>query len=485
MNKNSVASFNINLFSRWENDTDFYSPNLQKSRATIISDAEKRTLQLFHSASKRIPAYKDFLQKHNITASLIKNINDFRQISATTKENYIQSYGIGERCWDGKLSRMHMISTSSGTTGEPHFWPRDLQSEIAGAYVHEYIFKEILDVPHKKTLFIDGFAMGNWIAGTFTLACTNLLAWKGYPLTIMTPGYNAEEIIKILLNLSRKFDQTIIAGHTPFLKELMELAIAAGVDFGRIKTKLLGTGQGITENWRSYILKLLQSTDYEHSFLNLYGSADAALMGFETPETIEVRKNLTQAQIKNFFDDERLPSIYAYDPRLTFFEQENGELLITKNSGSPLLRYNIHDQGGICPDGLMAKNSFCLPMVYLFGREKFMVKIYGANIYSEHVQHALNHHQLQVVLTGRFFMESKFDNSQNPQLVCHVEMVEGGNADGLEDIVQKIFIAEVREINSEYNFVLGEMGNKVWPKIVLHPNGDAKYFPTGKVKKTS
>lgn len=485
MIKNRIASQNNKLLSDWLGDLNFYSPNFLKKRAEIISEANDRTLKLFHSASSRVPAYKDFLSKQKINVSAIKNISDFVEVPVITKENYIQNYEIGQRCWDGDLSRMHMISTSSGTTGQPHFWPRDLQAEIAGAYAHEYILKEILSVGRKKTLFIDGFAMGNWIAGTFTQACTSLLAWKGLPLSIMTPGYSSEEIIKILLNISKEFDQTIIAGHTPFLKELIELAIDSGVDFGKIKTKLLGTGQGITENWRAYILKLLQSDDSEHSFLNLYGSADAALMGFETADTIEIRKNLTQGQIAHLFNDERLPSIYAYDPRLTFFEQESEELLITKDSGCPLIRYNIHDKGGICP-GSLNKKKASLPMIYMFGREKFMVKIFGANIYTEHVLHALNHPKLQTNLTGRFVMESIINENQNPQLLCRVELVQGKNIDdGLEKIVQKIFISEVRKINSEYNFVLGEMGQKVWPKISLHQNGDVKYFPKGTVKKSA
>ena len=68
-------------------------------------------------------------------------MKDFEKIPITTKENYIEKYPFASRCWDGQYSKMHMISSSSGTTGSPHFWPRDLSAEIDGAYAHEFISK--------------------------------------------------------------------------------------------------------------------------------------------------------------------------------------------------------------------------------------------------------------------------------------------------------------------------------------------------------
>jgi len=426
---------NLQLLKKWLQDSSFYGKLIIQNEEKLKREGEKKALYLFHQASQRIPAYRAFLKTNKIHSSNVKTIHDFKQVPIITKENYIEKYDLALRCWDGILDSMHMISTSSGTTGKPHFWPRDLSAEVDGAYVHEFILKDICHIYKRKTLLINGFAMGNWIAGTFTLACATLVAWKGYPLTIMTPGYSLEAISELLRTISPYFEQTIIAGHIPFLKEIIETA-SKKMDVKKLHIIFLGTGQGITENWRKYILQLLSSENYYNRVINLYGSADTALMGFETPSSIYFRKILSE-QIKigkNIFHDERLPSLYSYDPRLVYFEEENRELCITKNGGFPLIRYNIHDIGGIITYNRMtsyfvnqkreelnnSKSEYKLPFVYLFGREKFMVKIYGANVYTEHVQHALNQEQLQPFITGRFVLETIFNETQDPELVVEL-----------------------------------------------------------------
>lgn len=435
-------------------------------------------LQLFQEAARRIPAYKDFLKKNNISPSKIKTMKDFLSVPVMTKENYIHAYDYKSRVWDGTTKNEHMISSSSGTSGDPVFWPRDIQTVVEGAMYHEKIFDECFAMKKKNTLFINGFALGNWIAGTFTSECCLLISAKGYPLTTVTPGYNSEEIIKMLKELSPKYDLTVITGHSPFLKQLIEEAISAGVNFSNIDVRLLGTGQAITENWRTYVMKLLRSKDREHTVVNLYGSADAALMGFESPASISMRAYYAKypKKARQAFNDERLPSIYSYDPSIVHFEAIENELCITKYSSVPLIRYNMHDVGGLLDNN----------MAYLFGREKFMVKIYGANVYTEHVQHALNHEKLQPHLTSSFKLEMAYDDDNNPQLICRVELNMAAQiSDELNQQVQDIFIDEVRKINSEYHFVLSTIGDKAKPIIVLHEHGDPDHFPLGKVKKTA
>ncbi|KKP59865.1 MAG: hypothetical protein UR52_C0002G0093 [Candidatus Gottesmanbacteria bacterium GW2011_GWA1_34_13] len=465
----------------------------------LEQNSKKNVLYLFHQAAERIVAYKHFLKKNKIKHRKIKSLKDYARVPTTSKENYIQKYDVNLRCWDSDMSQIHMISTSSGTTGDPHFWPRTLKHEIDGAYLHEFLLNEVFKADQVSTLFINGFAMGNWIAGTFTLACVNLLAWKGYPLTIMTPGYDLEAVLELLEKVSEKFKQTIIAGHTPFLKELIDEGTKRHLDWEKLNCKFLGTGQGITEKWRSYILSLVKAKDYCRTFLNLYGSADASLMGFETPLSIDLRKLIIDNNLyQQLFNDQRIPSLYNYDPRLTFFEVEGKELLITKDSGCPLLRYNIHDEGGIinCTQLLrqikilsqsdkISEQQLKLPFVYLYGRSKFMVKIYGANIYSEHVQLAIDDKSLQPDLTGRFILESDYDNEHNPRLICRIELASGVKSHPLRaDLIKRVFISEVAKVNKEYQYVLTNMGKKVEPIIILHSHGDIKYFPIGIVKKT-
>jgi phenylacetate-CoA ligase len=493
---------NVELLTNWIIDKSFFDS--LDNNELLCGQGQQIAFNLFHDASQRVPAYKDFLKKQGIKPTLIKKQSDLQYIPPTTKENYITAYDFKERCWDGKLDGMHMLSTSSGTTGDPLFWPRNLETEIQGAYAHEFLFRQVFCMDRKKTLFINGFALGNWIAGTFTSACVNLVSMKGYPITMASPGYLEEGILDVIERIASHFEQVVISGHIPFLKEVVESGKARGIDWGKFSVKLLGTGQGITENWRHYVLSLLESDDYFSTIINLYGSADASLMGFETPLSICLRKILSQdsKRVKDLFHSERLPSIYNYDPRLTFFEAVDGELAITKNSGCPLIRYNIHDEGGVFSEkdllsffsdfelnsaGEKTKldvKKYKLPFVYLFGRDKFMVKIFGANIYSEHVQHALTHEKLQPLITGRYILEVAENEKRDPELICRIELgKQVEERPEMANMIKDVFVEEIRKINSEYNFVLEKLDNKVKPKILLYSHGHPVYFPQGKIKK--
>jgi phenylacetate-CoA ligase len=464
----------------------------------LASAGAQKALDLFRAASVHVPAYRDFLKSQNFDPRSIDTIHDLGHIPATSKENYISRYNLADRCWDGGLEHVHLISSSSGTSGKMHFWPRTLRTDIEGAIIYEQLYREVFGLDHRRTLLLDAFALGNGIAGTFTLAGANLLSWKGYQLTTMTPGYSLDDVVPLLQSVAPAFEQTIIAGMSPFLKEVLEMADAQGLDFTKLRIRLTGAGQGFSEEWRQYILSLLRADDYCHSVINIYGSADAALMGFETPHSISLRAQLSRQPelIRDIFKEERLPSLFNYDPSLTFFDAEHGELHVTKDGGVPLIRYNIYDVGGILPSYAFAcctspedagaghPASWHLPFVYLFGRDKFMVKFFGANIYPENVQTALNRPELQPVLTGRCQLEVSVDESHTQQLQLRVELSTGAlPSHDLAARVQDAFVTAVAAVNREYSALTKIIGRRAWPAIQFIENGDAAHFPAG--RKTS
>src|SRR5690242_18323931 len=164
----STNQKNVTLLQEWLTTDITADSSLLTNEKELEVQSEIKAFELFKLASVSVPAYKDFLKKNHTDPKKIKTFIDFQKVPLTTKANYIDQYNFKDRCWDGDIQDMHMISTSSGTTGEPHFWPRNLQNEIDGAYIHELIFREIFNIRKKRTLFINGFAIGNWIAGTFT-----------------------------------------------------------------------------------------------------------------------------------------------------------------------------------------------------------------------------------------------------------------------------------------------------------------------------
>jgi len=71
-------------------------------------------------------------------------------------------------------------------------------------------------------------------------------------------------------------------------------------------------------------------------------------------------------------------------------------------------------------------------------------------------------------------------------MICRVELnPEIEQKPELINLIQHIFVKEVKKINSEYNFVLDKLGDKVKPRIILHEHGYEKYFPIGKTKKNA
>lgn len=488
------------LLTQYLSQDNFYSTDALSSVA-LEKSTEKRVMSIFRHTVDHVVAYQHVIAQENTDSNTVTSLQEYRTLPVLTKKNYILKYPLTQRISIDLQKQGQVIASSSGTTGESLFWPRSVSHEIEGALAHEFIFDHVLQIGKRPTLFINGFAMGNWIAGMFTHACVNLLLWKGYPLTVMSPGYSIEAVLEVLRVVAPQFSQVVLTGHTPFLKEVIDAADANRIDLQSFELQLLGTGQAITEDWRRYMQNKVGSQTTRGFFYNLYGSADAALMGFETPESVEVRKFFSQNPdvAKEFFQCTRLPSLYQFDPRLTYFEEVGGELVITKDGGCPLVRYNIQDEGGVFSrekladflkkhgqTSLLHSVGNALPFVYLYGREKFMVKLYGANIHAEHVQHALEHQSIIEQLTGRFTLETEFDDDQNPRLICRVEAnFTTTITPELADHIQAVFVERVRQINSEYDFLLKTLDHKVKPKIVLHDHGDPQYFPLGKVKKTS
>src|SRR5207237_9071123 len=112
-------------------------------------------------------------------------------------------------------------------------------------------------------------------------------------------------------------------------------------------------------------------------------------------------------------------SLLQYDPLVRYFETSAGELLFTAATGTPLIRYNIHDTGGIlsCAQVLAwcrasgydphaeLRAHGCgevapdLPFVELVGRCAFTISFSGANIYPENVKAGLEDPRVRDRLT--------------------------------------------------------------------------------------
>ncbi|WP_427162898.1 phenylacetate--CoA ligase family protein [Aliinostoc sp. HNIBRCY26] len=484
------------VIKAWE---DFVSTPLDVLLNQHINTSPERVLlNLFHDVATHVPAYQAFLAASSIHPDSIQSFADFQKLPAIAKENYISRYSLRELCRNGQLEGCDMIAASSGSTGKPTFWPRFLIDELQIATRFEQIFHDSFAADSKPTLAVICFTLGTWVGGMFTTNCCRYLASKGYPITVITPGNNKDEILRVVQEIGDNFAQVVLLGYPPFLKDVIDTGTARAVDWQRYQIKFVMAGEVFSEEWRSLVGERVGSQNPCYDFASLYGTADAGVLGNETPLSICIRRFLAQNPdaAKALFKESRLPTLVQYDPVSRFFEVENGQLLFSGNNGIPLIRYNILDTGGIISYDAMlqfladwgfnplenlshnSRGIHQLPFVYVFGRSNFTVSYFGANIYPENVTVGLEQPVIKEWVTGKFVLQVKEDEQKNWFLSVVVELAP--DVEASEDKRQAIaasILTQLLRLNGEFaNYVPKEYQT---PQVMLAPMGDREYFPIG------
>ena len=460
-------------------------------------DPRDAALARFHEVAATVPAYPTFLAEHGVDPIAVRTFDDLRGVPPVTKANYVLRYPLAQRCRGGRLEACDMIAVSSGSTGQPTFWPRFLTDELAVARRFEQVFHDSFAAAERRTLAVVCFALGTWVGGMFTASCCRHLAMKGYPLTVITPGNNKEEIFRVVTELGPSFDQVVLLGYPPFLKDVIDAGIARGVPWPELGVRVVTAGEVFSEEWRTLVAERIGSRAPEHDFASLYGTADAGVLGVETPLSIAIRRCLAARPeaARALFGQERLPTLLQYDPHARFFEAEGGALLFSGDNGVPLVRYGILDTGGVIPyeamlgamkgvgfDPLTAlasgRGARALPFVFVFGRSDFTVSYYGANVFPENVTVGLEQPGIQAWVTGKFVMEVTRDADENEHLAVVVELAPGeAPSDQRRGVVAASIEAQVCRLNSEFRtYVPAE---RRAPLVTLALAGDAAHFPIG------
>ena len=462
------------------------------------STPEDAALALFHSVAATVPAYRALLAEQDINPAAIRSFADFQALPLLTKQNYLHRHPLTDLCRDGALESCDMVAVSSGSTGEPTFWPRFIADEYAIATRFEQVFHDSFMADTRRTLAIVCFALGTWVGGMYTASCCRHLAAKGYPVTVITPGNNKEEIFRVVTALGPSFDQVALLGYPPFLKDVIDSGRARGIDWPRYNVKLVMAGEVFSEEWRALVGERMGGQSICFDSASLYGTADAGVLANETPLSICIRRFLAEQPdaARALFGESRLPTLAQYDPLSRFFETHEGTLLFTGDNGIPLIRYHIADTGGLIAYdamvGFLAEHGFDplaelgrgargvrrLPFVYVFGRSHFTISYFGANIYPENVTVGLEQPTVKDWVTGKFVMESREDDDRDRYLSIVVELAPGvaGDVEKQQAIGESIQ-AQLRRLNSEFaNYTPPEYQ---LPQITLLPAGDPEYFPVG------
>lgn len=480
-----------------------------KSENYWIKRGEKNVLKLFHEMAKRVPAYKSFLKKHKVNSDKIMTIPDFNQLPLLDKDNYLRVYPLEKLCWDGKFAEKQWVfSTTSGSTGEPFYFPRQEDQDLQYALTSELFLRSNFDIDKKSTLFIVGFPMGAWIGGLFTYQALKYLVKRGnYKLSIITPGINKLEILKAMKNLAGDFNQVIIGSYGPFLKDILDDGLNHGLDWKKYNLGFIFAAEGFNETFRDYVIKKAGLKNLYKDTLNIYGTVDLGTMAHETPLSVLIRRMAVEDERiyqMVFSQVSKLPTLTQFIPELFYFEDIDGNLICSSFSGIPLVRYDLKDHGGVFTlEEIIKKFSnygidlykkargvkiadtiWNLPFVHVYERSDFSVSFFAFQIYPETIRKALQDKSLESKLTGKFTMMVKYNKQSNQFLEINVELKAGvKESDVLKNTIRELIVKRLLKENSEYRKTSEEYPDRTIPKIVLWPYEDPTYFKSGTKQK--
>jgi len=460
----------------------------------------KKMLFMFRRSARLVPAYKKFLEHHNINPSEIKKIGDFdRLVPHTTKENYIKAYSLADRCTYGEFPHNGSFEESSGTSGVPTLWVRSQQEEkytaalTKASLLHMYEFRK-----EDKCIAINCFMLGGWSGGLRFASRISAIA------SVRNIGPYPRKVVDCIRDIGNSYT-FLIAGYPPFIVELVEYGKnLENFDWKNYRINIFAGGEGFVEEWRDFISSQLRKGALIFSD---YGAIDLDVgISVETPFTVALRKLLKDDEKlrHEILLSQRLPCFIGQCSPQQFYVREaiskDGmkELEITVmniKSVSPNIKYVIGDEGGIirfqeiCK--MLNKRGYSVekirqdfnipavipfPVIYLFGRKDRTVSIDGAMISPSEVSRAILSDPELVAAINTFKISAESDSDNYIRLFVYLETRKGIQIK--ESLITKIRDAITNGLlNSNECFRTGYINNPDMhkPEIRLLPFGNEMF----------
>jgi phenylacetate-CoA ligase len=469
-----------------------------------------RSLRLLRRAAKELPAYRNFLAKNGCDPSSIRTKGAFRtRVPLTDKKSYLTKNKHEDLVWESDQQGLLLFCSTSGSTGEPYYFPRNEKLSLQYSYLIEDYLKQS-SYGQGKTLVLIGFGMGVWIGGVITLRAFEMAAQRlKTPIAILPTGYNKTEIFKALKRLSPQYEQTILIGYPPFIKELIDEAPSEGISLAKLHIRLFFAAEAFSETFRDYVCGAVGIKNPLKDTLNVYGTADIGAMAYETPLSILVRRLVMNGdpllRKAMFRQIEKTPTLAQYNPDFIEFEEIEGEVVLTGDAALPLIRYAVGDHGGTFDYTYIRKTlkqydidleaeikkadissmvDKKKPFVFVYERKDLAATLQGIIIYPEFIKECLLSESIRNNFTERFSMSTKYDINHNQFLQINLELRKSiKQSRSLEIRALKHISVGLIARSSEFAEVAKTRSPSELLQIVLWENGHPRYFTPGTKQK--
>lgn len=461
----------------------------------------EKAVELFRYVADKVPAYQEALKKEGISPDSVESAPDFEKLPLLSKDAYLRAYPYPDLFPERDFSDATTVSATSGSSGEPFYFPRGRMQDAQYEYLVELFLKNQWELDKKKTLALIGFGMGIWIGGIFTYKVLNRIADKGYRLTAVPVGPNIELYLKTFKQLAGQYDQIILMGYPPFIKDVIDEGADYGIDWSKHRLRIMTAAEEFSEQFRAYLAKYAGLANAYADTISIYGTVELGTMANETALANLIRKiavDRPEVFKKLFPKASRQPTLAQYHPALTYFQQAGDEVVGSGYGSSiPLLRYRFPDMGGVIPfDDMLAKLKdtgidvleeakkagiaemvLRLPFVYVYGRADHTIILRGANIYPDEIRHALGQEPASKNVTGKFTMIKKEDEQSNEYLELNIELRKGVRPEpGMAEQLAKDIAAYLAEHNTEYADQYKSAPDMVTPRVMLWAYKSPEYF---------
>ncbi|MBP6103597.1 MAG: hypothetical protein KA508_00790 [Gammaproteobacteria bacterium] len=459
---------------------------------------EDNHLKWFRSAYRKIPAYKHYVDKHGVT------VHAFQDIPIKDKNSYILAYSLKELFPNGTIPAIG--HSSSGSSGEPTLWFRGKKQSKIGRDIYKKIFSDIFGIKKDEpTLVLICFAMGMWVAGTYTFIACEEISKCGYKITTFTTGMDTQAICSILKQSASSFKNVVLIGYPFFLDVVFEEISKQSCPIIN-NFFIITSGDKFSEKWRTDTLnKISKSIAQSSSVINVYGSSDAGILGYETPLSIFIRQAAIQngTLYKKIFGDSDpsvMPTLVQHEPENIFFEEKNGELILTTDLDCPLIRYNIHDRGRVfsfsemreilhasgvedLPSN-MTQDMFALPFLMVDTRTDVSITFNAVKIYPEQIKASIIDPRIAAFFSGSFRAYMQKDCMNKNRIHLELELAQDGKSIKITQILEKeisdCIMEHLKKSNSEYRAIHASCPDDTVPVLSFHLYGSSPFVGTTK-----